>query len=156
MSKNGKTYSMTLKMNESRSEADLEKVLRQMEEKYKGITFDIKVAERKLVPLQFVLDVTIQVVTGLAAAAFIKFLERLWEELKEKELDPQTYGIDAIQSFSERYLKSIGVTEFTILERKDRGPYVQFVFEDKKGYRHFIVVASFDLKILKYEKKEGV
>jgi hypothetical protein len=147
---------MTLKMNESRSEADLEKVLRQMEEKYKGITFDIKVAERKLVPLQIVLDVTIQVVTGLAAAAFIKFLERLWEELKEKELDPQTYEIDAIQSFSERYLKSIGVTEFTILERKDRGPYVQFVFEDKKGYRHFIVVASFDLKILKYEKKEGV
>jgi len=156
LSEADKTHLLTLKVSEPSGEGKLETILKQMEKEFKGITFDIKPKEKKLAPLEIILDISIKVATGLGTAALIKFLERLWREFKRNELTPQIHGLDAVQSFAERYLQSIGVKEFKILMRKDKGPYVQFLFRDKKSCKHIIVVTTFDLKILTYERKEGV
>jgi hypothetical protein len=151
-----KPYLLTLKVSESSGEVRLETILEQMEKEFKGITFGIKPKEKRLVPLEIILDISINVGAGFGTAALIKLLERLWRELKKNKLAPQTYGLDAVQSFAQRYLQSIGVKDFNILKRQDKGPYVQFLFGDKRNCKHIIAVTTFDLKILSYERKEGV
>jgi len=147
------TYSMVVEINQPNDEADLKVILQQTEKEFEGIKCRINVKERKLVPLETILVITLEVAKGIAAAVFIKLLEKLWQDFRQKGLTPQTHGLDPIQSFTEKYLLSMGVTELTLLRRDDKGLYVKFVFEDKKGYKHIVMVASFDLKILSYERK---
>jgi hypothetical protein len=142
-----------LKISAPDDEVNLEKVLRHMESEFNGITLKSKASGKELVPLEVVLDISIEIAAGIAAAVLIKFLERLWQELKQKGLTPQTYESDVVQSSAARYLLSNGVTNFRLLERKDKGPYVEFVFKDERGSKHFIVITSFDLKILRYKKR---
>jgi hypothetical protein len=148
-----KTHSMTISINKPDGETSLEKVLRQTQKEFEGITFTCKAKEKKLVPFEIVLDVTIKVATGLAVAVLIKALEKLWKELNREELTPQAFGSGDIQASVERYLVSNGVADFKLLKRKDKGPYVEFVYKDGKGYEYMIVITSFDLKILSYERK---
>lgn len=147
------TYSMVVEINQPDNEADLEAMLQQTEKEFMGIVYRINVKERKLVPLETVLIITLEVAKGIAATIFIKFLEKLWQEFRKRDLTPQIQGLDAIQLFTESYLLSMGVRELTLLRRDDKGLYVQFVFSDKKGNKHIVAVASFDLKILSYERK---
>jgi hypothetical protein len=146
------TYSMVVEINQPDNETDLEAMLEQTEKEFMGIVYRINVKERKLVPLETVLIITLEVAKGIAVTVFIKFLEKLWQEFRKRDLTPQTQGLDAIQLFTERYLLSMGIREMTLLRRDDKGLYVKFVFSDKKGNKHIVAVASFDLKILSYER----
>lgn len=154
MHKDERIYSVVLKTSESDVESALEETVQKMEKEFENISFDINVKDKKLVPFELVLDITMKVASGVAVGLVIKCLERLWEEFRKKRMTPETQGMDSIQSSAERYLGAIGVTKFKILERKDRGPYVTFVFEDEEGDKHNLVVTSFDLKILHY-RREG-
>jgi len=154
MQEDERIYSVVLKTGESDVEIALEETVQKMEKEFEDISFEINAKEKKLVPFELVLDITIKVASGVAVGLVIKCLERLWEELRKKRITPETQGMDSIQGSAERYLEAIGVTKFKILERKDKGPYVTFVFEDEEGDKHDLVVTSFDLKILHY-RREG-
>jgi len=150
---NGEIYVIGLRMGKPGDEVYLEKLLSQMQKEFEGITFATKVTGKRLVPSEIIVDLTIKLTTGIAIAVFIKFLERLWGELGRQELTPHTFGPDDIQARAERYLLSIGISDFGVIRRIDKGPYVEFVFKDGKGHEHKVVITSFDLRILSYEKK---
>lgn len=143
-----------MKVSEPDIESSLEETFQKLNKEFENISFDINVKDRKLVPFELVLDITIKVASGIAASLVIKLLETLWEEFRKKKTVPETRGMDDIQSGAERYLEAIGVKQFKILERKDKGPYVIFVFKDEKGDKHRLVVTSFDLKIVDYRREE--
>lgn len=151
-----RTYSLLLKTNEPRIEPQLNKIFEQMEKEFGNISFDITIKDKRFIPFELVLDITIRVASGVAAAFVIKLLEKLWEELSEKKVIPDTKGMDDIQNSVERYLEAIGVGQFKTLQRKDKGPYVVFIFEDEKGGKHRVVITSFDFRILDYRREESV
>jgi len=149
-----RTHSIVLKTSQSDVEYALRETFQKMEKDFENISFDIRVKHKKLVPFELVLDITLKVASGVAVGLVIKCLERLWEEFRKKKITPEIQGMDEIQSSAERYLEAIEVTNFRILERKDKGSYVTFVFEDEKKNKHNLIVTSFDLKILHYRREE--
>ena len=124
-------YSVVLKTKQPNTESALKDTFEKMEKEFGNISLGIDVRSKKLVPFELVLDITMTVASGVAVGVVIRLLERLWEEFRRKEMVPQTQGMDGIQSSAERYLRDIGVTKFKTLERKDKGPYVTFVFKDQ-------------------------
>ena len=154
MDKDERIYSVVLKTSEADTESALSETFQKMEKEFENISFDINVKGKKLVPLELVLDITIKVASGVAVGLVIKCLERLWKEFRKKKMIPETQGMDIIQSRAEEYLRAIGVPKFKILNRKAKGLYVTFVFEDEEKSKHNLVVTSFDLKILHY-RREG-
>ena len=143
-----------MKISEPDVEGSLEGTFQKLNEEFENISFDINIKEKKLVPFELVLDITIKVASGMAVGLVIKLLEKLWEELRKKKTVPETWGMDDIQSRAERYLEAIGVEQYKIVKRKDKGPYVIFVFQDEKGDKHRLFVTSFDLKIVDYRREE--
>ena len=154
MQEDERIYSVVLKTGESDVEIALEETVQKMEKEFEDISFEINAKEKKLVPFELVLDITIKVASGVAVGLVIKCLERLWEELRKKRITPETQGMDSIQGSAERYLEAIGVEQYKIVKRKDKGPYVIFVFQDEKGDKHRLFVTSFDLKIVDYRREE--
>jgi hypothetical protein len=147
------TYSLTLSSNAPTAEFDLKEILLRIENAFPGISFTTEVGEKRLVPLEVVIDITIKIGVSIASVTFVKILEKLWKELKEKDITPRTQSIDVIQAFAERYLLSNGITDFKIISVRDKGPFVELLFKDKKGFKHFVVITSFDLKLLIYERQ---
>jgi len=148
----GETYSIVVEIDQPKGEADLEAALQTVKE-FEDIKCSVNVKERKLVPLETIVVVTLEVAKGIAVAVFIKLLEKLWQEFKERSLSPKVHEIGAIQSLTEKYLLSMKAIEPTLIRRDDKGFYVKFVYRDKDGHRHIVMVSSFDLKILSYERK---
>lgn len=146
-------YSIVLKSNTCDAESALTETFQKMKE-FENISFDISVKGKKLVPFELVLDITVKIASGVAISIVIKMLEKLWEEFRKKKMTPETHEMDEIQTSAERYLRSIGVRKVHTLERKDKGPYVTFVFEDERGDKHNLIVTTFDLKILHYWKEK--
>ena len=148
------TYSLVLRTSQPDIPDTLRKTFDEIEKEFRNTRLGMNVKDKKLVPFELALDITVKVASGIAISLVIKLLERLWDEFRRKKVVPQIQGMDGIQGTAESYLRAIGVKEFKLMKRQDKGPYVTFAFEDEIGNRHTLLVTSFDLKILRYERME--
>lgn len=143
---------MVMKLCITNDEGDLTSALGDIEKEFAGITFETKVKDKKLVPLETIVDLTIKIGTGITIAVLTKLLDRIWQKFREKKIAIRSYEPEVIQNAVERYLLSNGINKFELLKRVDKGPYEEFVYGDKRN-QHLISIATFDLKILSYERK---
>lgn len=154
MAETGKKYTFSVEIDTEDGESDLRRTLKDVQLEFNGISFTLKAGGKQLIPTEVIVDVTIAIASTVTAGVILRMLEKLWQRLKENKLNPKTAELDAIQSFAEGYLESIGVTSFTILKRINKGPYVKFTYRDEKKHLHFVDVASFKPQVLNYEKSE--
>jgi uncharacterized membrane protein len=148
-----RTFSIVLMTSDPDGESALKETFQKMQNEFQNASFGVSVKEKRLVPFEVALDITVKVASGVTVALVLKLLERLWKEFQKNKVTPQTQPVDGIQNKAEQYMRSIGVVKFKTLERKDTGPYVTFIFKDNDGAKHKLIVTSFDLKIVHYQKK---
>jgi hypothetical protein len=154
LAETSKEYTISVEVTTENGESDLRRTLKGMEAEFGNVTFTLKVDKRELIPLETIVDVTLRITSSLAAAIFLKMLEKLWQDLKKNKLVPRTAELDGVQSFAEKYLESIRVTGSTLLRRNDKGLYVRFTFRDSKRVLHILDVTSFEPQIVKYERRK--
>lgn len=118
------------------------------------VELEVTVKSRKVIPWEVVLDVAIDITKGIAVALVIKAFEKLWKEIKRNDIAVKLEGLDKAQKKAESYLIEIGVTNFEVIRREDRGLYVFLIFRDYKGNLHHIYVTSFDLRVIEYERRK--
>ena len=123
-------------------------------EDFPFIDFKVTVKSKKVVPWEVVLDIAINVAKGIAVALVIKAFEKLWKEIKRNDIAVKLEGLDMIQKKAESYLIEIGVTDFEVVRREDRGLYVFLIFRDYKGINHYLRVTSFDLRVIDYRRRK--
>jgi len=147
-----KEYILTLE-NEQPLEPNIEGIFETIKKEFEGISISSKPLKRELIPTEICLSITLSITADMSAAVTIKLLERLWQQLNKEKISAKTYPIDAVQSSAERYLIATGIRDFTLIKRQDKGPYVNFIFADKKGANYLFSITSFDLKIISFTKK---
>jgi len=121
-------------------------------EDFPFINFKVGVESRKVVPWEVVMDIAINVAKGIAVALVVKALEKLWKEIKRNDIAVKLEGLDTVQKKAESYLIEIGVTDFEVVRREDRGLYVFLIFRDHKGVYHYLRVTSFDSRVIDYRR----
>lgn len=154
MAEIGKKYTFSVEIETEKGESDLRKTLKDVQLEFNDVNFTLKAGGKELIPTEVIADVTIAIASTVTAEAVLRMLEKLWQRLKENKLNPKTAELDAIQSFAEGYLESIGVISFTLLKRINKGPYVKFTYRDKRKHLHIVDVASFKPQVINYEKSE--
>ena len=146
-------YYLLTKIYEPDQQTVIKEIFQNIEKEFPYVKLDSRVTSKKLTPLEITLEIAINFGTGVASVIILKCLEKLWDELKQNRISPETQGLDAIQKKAQEYLKEIGSTGFEILKRENRGPYVAFTFKDGKGQRHYLKISSSDLKVIEYTKR---
>jgi hypothetical protein len=153
LAKINNNYIFSVETETENWEPDLRKALEDVQCEFNNIHFNLGTGKKRLIPVEGLIEITMVVGGTVAAEVTLRILERLWQRLKEHGLGMKTEVIDAVQSFAEEYLESIGVREYVLLRRTNKGPYVKFKYRDKKKYVHIVDVAAIKLQILNYEKK---
>lgn len=146
--------SISWNIDDPEKEGILDGILRELEKEFSDANFNIKVTSKKLVPFELALSVIIEVASATSTIVATELLKRLWQELQKRKLKPNTHELDTVQNAAERYLVSIGVTTYKLIERKQRGFMVSFVFQEKRKIKHYLTITNTDLKILDYHRKE--
>jgi hypothetical protein len=128
------------------------KTFERLHEEFPSVDFKVAVKSRKVVPWEVVLEIAIDFAKGIAVTLVIKVLEKLWKEIKRNDIVVKLDEVDIVQKKAERYLTEIGITDFEVIKREDRGLYVLLIFRDNKGDHHRLRVTSFDSHVIDYRR----
>lgn len=146
-----KEFNIRIKTADPKQQKDVSRAISELQEEFAGLDVRIKSESKRIIPQEVILLVVVTVASEIVAEAVIRFLDELWNHLKERNISPILSSIDSVQRVAENYLSNIGIVDSEITKREDRGLYVFFAFKSKdSSYR--IYVSNSDLKIIKYEK----
>jgi len=126
-------------------------ILDGLQRDFPEVNVRIEPESKELVPEEVVLLVFVTVASEVLAAVVLGFLDKFWSHLKNKGISPVLSGMDSVQREAENYLLNIGIFDFKIIKREDRGLYVFFQFKSKAAVHHLYISRS-DMKIIKYER----
>lgn len=145
-------FRFNVKIHDPNQQVTIKNILYDLRKDFPFIETDVNVKSKKLAPYEIILSIIISFVTGVAADLTLKLLERLQQKFKRSKISPEIKGLDRIQRKAENYLRQIGIVDFRIIRREDRGLYVFFIFKDHSGVAHHLYVTSFDLRVIEYKR----
>jgi hypothetical protein len=140
-----------IEVRNPKQQKDIASILGELQRDFPELNARIKAESKGLLPEEAVVIVFVTVASEIVATAVLRFLDKLWNGLKRKDISPSLSSSESSQRAAEKYLLDIGIIDFEIIEREDRGLYVLFVFKSK-GASHRLYVSRSDMRIIKYEK----
>jgi len=146
-------FHINIKIYDSKQQKAIENILADLRKDFPFMDINIDIKSRKLIPFEVSLEIVMKIVAEVATKLMIKFLKKLWEKFKQNGITPKIEGLDIVQKKAENYLREIGVLNFEILKREDKGLYVFFIFKDYTNILHHLYITSFDLRIIEYERR---
>lgn len=150
----GRELHIGVQARSPKQQKDISNTIERLQKDFPDMKIRIESESGQLVPEEVLLKVVISVASGVSSALVLKLLDRLWSKLRSKDISPILSGTDLIQKKAEKYLLDIGITDFDITKREDRGLYISFVFKSKKAL-HYLCVLKSDLGILNYRKRRS-
>jgi len=144
-------FSIEIETRDLKQQKNAEILLDELRRDFKELDIGIKVESKGIVPEEALFIIAVTITSKVLADVFLRFLEKLWDRLKNKSISPNISNLDAVQKGAENYLLNLGILDAKITKREDRGLYVFFVFKSKKA-SHVIHISKSDLGIIKYTK----
>ena len=152
MKHNNRQFCLNIKTQKPEQQASIERSLKDLTKDFPFVDINIKPESKKLVPFEILSSIAISFAVGISAKLMIRFFEKLYKKLTDDGITPEIEGLDRIQKKAERYLIEIGVRDFEIIRREEKGLYVFFIFRDNTGAMHHLYITSFDLRVIEYKR----
>jgi len=144
-------FNIKVEARNSKQQKDIANVMDELQEEFPELNVKIEPESRELVPGEVVLIVFVTVASEVLAVAVLRFLDKFWKRLKNRGVSPVLLNVDSVQREAESYLLGLGIADFKLIKREDRGLYVFFLFESK-GESHHLYISRSDKRIIKYER----
>lgn len=144
-------FNIRIEARDSNQQKDIANALAELRGDFPKLNVRIEPESKELVPGEVVLIVVVTVASEVLAAVVLRFLDRFCDRLKNKDISPILSSMDSVQREAENYLLNMGIVDYKIIRREDRGLYVFFMFKSKDASHHLYISRS-DVRIIKYEK----
>ena len=144
-------FNIRVEARDPNQQKDIAKALEELQRDFSELNVRIEAESKELVPGEVMLTISVAVASAVLAKVFLRFLDKLWDRLKTRGIKPILSSLDSVQRTAEDYLLNVGIGDFEIVKREDRGLYVFFVFKSKDA-SHRLYISKSDMSIIKYEK----
>ncbi len=146
------TYSFQVRARDPSQQKTMEHTLKNLQTTFPEIDTQIQVLSEKLTPYEVILLIAISVAADITSKILINFLDRLWDTLTRQKIPSLLPTLDSVQMAAEDYLRHLGVIQFQLVQKQDRGLYVFFAFKEATGVSHLIYITKFDKQVIEYRR----
>jgi hypothetical protein len=144
-------FSISVEAQNPKQQKEIMSTIAKLQKEFSELHIKVDTESKELVPEEVLMIILVSVASEVLTKIVLGFLDKLWNDLKNKGISPTLSSLESIQGKAEKYLFDIGVVDFKIVKRESRGLYVFFLFKSKNA-SHRLYISSSDKRIIKYEK----
>ena len=146
-------FNIKIEARNSKQQKDIASAVDELRGYFPELNVRIEPESKGLVPEEVVLMVLVTVGSKVLATAVLRFLDKLWKRLRNKGISPILSSLDSVHRIAEDYLLNMGITDYRLVRRENKGLYVLFELRAKDA-SHYLYISRSDNQIIKYERVE--